>query len=165
MKNKRRIEDELSAIASAHNGRLTPNMIVQAAKKKGSALHAHFTERGCFDPKKSMEQWQIEVARDVLQSCKVVFHTETHTITAPAYIRDPDAAPMDQGYVSLSKLRTEDELARNAVVHEFSCAGAALRRAQDLAHALSLSDEIGDLYGRVVALKERIQTADHPREQ
>lgn len=145
----------LRDIADAHNGRLTPELVVEAAKSKTSPLHEHFT----WDVKKAASERWIEQARSLIRSVKVEVSTTQFTVKAPAYIRDPVAAGDVQGYVSLARLRTDEDVARDAVISEFARASAALSRAKAVALALNIEHEIEDLRGRVAELTERVQHA------
>lgn len=147
------VAEVLRAIADRNGGRLTPELVVEAAKSKDSPLHTHFT----WDVKKAAHERWIDQARTLIRSVKVEITTTQFTVRAPAYVRDPAAAADEQGYASLGRLRTDEDLAREAVVYEFSRASAALARAKAVAAALDLSDAIEEVQTRVIQLSERAQ--------
>ena len=150
-----KIVDTLNSLAAKGRGILTPDAVVEEAKRKSSPLHAYFAARGCWDPKKAQEQWCINVARELIRTVKVEVTNTTFSVRTPAFIRDPSQAPR-QGYASLSRLQSDEDLARRVVVEEFARAGAALARARAVATALGLSEEIDELKVRLDALSERV---------
>ena len=145
----KKIEVEINKIAAANGGTVTAEQVLRAAQDKNTALFSYFEKRGFFDPKKAQHQYGLFIARELIRSVKIRVTTETFSIVAPAYVRSPDAEPKVQGYSSLSRLRTDEDLAREALVAEFARAGAALARAQAIAAALDLSDEVAELRARV----------------
>lgn len=143
------IEAAIQAIADKRGGRVTPDQVLAAAKIKSSPLHSYFAERGCFDPKRSMNEYGVIVARELIRSITVRVTTETYSVAAPQYVRDPKQPADKQGYASLGRLRTNEDVAREAIVAEFARAGAALARAKAVAAALGLENEIEELRVRV----------------
>lgn len=146
------IKDALMAIAEAHGGVLRPDDVVEAARDKDSPLH------GCFEwdkTKAALEHWR-DVARTLIRSVRVVIQNETTTIRAPYFVRDPDAASKDQGYVALKSIRSESEQARELLVDEFTRAAAALRRAKEIARALDMHAEIEPLLVGVLELQSAV---------
>ena len=145
------VRQRLVQIEQANGGRLTPDDVVKDAKKPSSPLHEHFE----WDVKKAAAQYWIEQARTLITSVRIVTRTETTNISSVFYVRDPSAASDEQGYVSVSKLRTDTDLAHEAIVAEFSRVAALLRRARELAIVLNATEEIDDLLGQVIGLRER----------
>lgn len=146
------IERAIRAISDRNGGTLTPEMVVDAAKAKDSPLHSCFT----WDVKRAAHAHWIDQARSLIRSVRVEVTTTNFALHVPAFVRDPGAASDAQGYVSLGRLRTDQDMARDAVVNEFSRAAAALSRAKDIAAALGLSGQIEEVRNRVVGLSERI---------
>lgn len=146
------IDDALHELAKKHRGRLTPELVVEAAKDKTSPLH------GCFNwnVKAAAYQHWLYQARKLIMSVRVEITTTQFAVKAPAYVRDPAAPGGTQGFASLSRLRSDEEMAREAVIAEFSRAASALSRARAVAVALGLADEIEELRGQVLALAERV---------
>jgi hypothetical protein len=150
---KRRLaEAELQAIAAANGGRLTAEMVVQAARDEESPLHDFFT----WDDAAAAAEHRIAQARALIRSVRVVFRTETVTVRAPYFIRDPEMPPSEQGYVSLPQLRTDEDAARAAIVTEFARAASALQRARSIAVALGLEGEVMELADRLAMLRAAV---------
>lgn len=148
---RKAVRDRLAQIEKANGGRLTPDDVVKDAKKPSSPLHAHFE----WDVKKAAAKYWIEQARDLITSIRVTTHTETSNIKSVYYVRDPSAASDDQGYVSVHTLRTDVDLAHEAIVAEFSRVADLLRRARELAIVLNATGEIDELLEKVVGLRQR----------
>jgi hypothetical protein len=150
---KRRLaEAELQAIAAANGGRLTAEMVVEAARDEESPLHDFFT----WDDAAAAAEHRIAQARALIRSVRVVFRTETVTVRAPYFIRDPEMPPSEQGYVSLPQLRTDEDAARAAITTEFARAAAALQRARSIAVALGLEGEVMELADRLAMLRAAV---------
>jgi len=135
------------------SGRITPETVVRAAKAKDSPLHSHFE----WDDEKAGHAYRIEQARSLIRSVQVVITTEERVISTVHYVRDPGAKDQEQGYVSLSKLRTEPENARVMLRSEFMRASACLHRAEDLADALGMKREVAALAKRVDKVREKVE--------
>jgi hypothetical protein len=146
------IRVRLEMLASVNDGRLTPEAVVEDAKNKDSPLHAHFT----WDVKKAAQAYWIEQARTLITSVRVEMRTDETVVTSVAYVRDPSATGKQQGYVSVEALRTDKDLARDALVSEFGRVGDMLRRARELAAALDVEKEVDKLLSDVVGLRQRV---------
>lgn len=147
----RQIEAAIRAIADRHDGRLTPDLVVEAARDKASPLHACFT----WDVQEAAQECWRSQARALIRSVRVEVTTTQFTVQAPAYVRDPSALGNTQGYASLGRLRTDEDMAREACLSEFSRAAAALTRARAIAAALGMSGEVEDVRERIAMLSER----------
>lgn len=134
------------------DGRLTPNAVVEAAKDKASPLHEFFQ----WDNKKAAEAWRIEQARNLIARAKVVYTVEHKSITAVAYVRDPSAPSGEQGYVSITRLRSDAQAAHEAVAAEFSRAASLLARAKEIAAVLSCKDEVSRIHGEVRDMRDKL---------
>lgn len=135
----------LLELESANNGRLTADDVVKDAKLPDSPMHDCFE----WNKTKAAQAYWIEQARSLITSVMVVTKTERSTVRSVYYVRDPSAGPKEQGYVSVQKLRTDADMAREVLIDEFSRAGAALHRARQLAKVLALEDEVEQLIAGV----------------
>lgn len=147
------VQEALQIITDKNGGILQPEAVVAAAKNAKSPLHAYFE----WDDKKASHQWRIEQARRLIRSVRVEVRTTTRVIRAVAYVRNPQAEPSEQGYVETKKLRNDEDLAREAVYHEFARAAAALTRARELSAALGLEDEVDKLIEGLEAIRRPLQ--------
>lgn len=135
------------------DGRLTPDAVVADAKKPTSPLHDQFE----WDKGKAAYSWWLEQARTLITSVRVIQRTEQTTIKSVYYVRDPSAMAGEQGYVSVTSLRSDEDSARAALVDAFSAAGDMLRRARELAVVLSLDAEVDALISGVVELRGKVR--------
>ncbi len=145
------IIDRLSELAESNGGRLTPDIVVEDARVKGSPLH------DCFEwntKQAAYHYWRAQ-ARQLIKSVKIEIRTETRKIRAVAYVRDPDCEKTEQGYVSIMQLKSETDKAREVIVSEFARASAALERAHSIAAVLDMTDEVSDAMEQVQYLHHR----------
>ncbi len=150
--DQQEILERMQQLSEASGGRLTPQAVVDDAKDPASPLHAHFT----WDVNEAAAERWLDQARTLIRTVHVTFRTEHTVVRAPYYVRDPSATSREPGYVAIKTLRTEADMAREAVVNEFSRAADVLRRAKNIAKALSLDAEVEDLISDVIDLRDRV---------
>jgi hypothetical protein len=145
------IATELARIAAESDGQLIPARVVDAARDPASPLHDKFE----WDDSKAAEAHRLNQARTLIRSVKMVVETNQRIITAPAFVRDPTHAARDGGYVHTLSLRSDEDLAREAVIAEFQRASAALKRARDIAAVLGIVDDIDTVTASLAGLIEQ----------
>ena len=136
-------------VALERQGRLTPEEVLEDARREDSPLHDLYD----WDMTRAAERHWLDRTREIIRVGRVVVHTETQSYMLPRYTRDPDAAPGEQGYLSLDALRVDPGVARRALIAEFERVASALRRARTLAGGLDLEDQVASLLERVVGLQ------------
>lgn len=151
------ISQELARIERANNRLLTPDAVVSAARSENSALHDHFT----WDDSEAAHKWRLNEARDLISRYRVIETIETEEKVVPYYVRDPRQGD-GQGYRSLPYLRSNEDVARDAVRREFKFALGALERAMIIAKALDLANSIEALVERQEQLCEEFEKALRP---
>lgn len=154
-----RVRVALEEIAASHGGCLTPEAVVAAAREPTHPLHEMFT----WDDADAAEKHRLDQARQIIRSVRVVVQTDTREVSTVFYVRDPEKPGRDQGYISLPRLRSDVDVARDALIAEFSRAAAALKRARDLAVALDMAADIDALTESVVGLRRRAEDAPRGR--
>lgn len=120
------------------NGTVTPERVVQAARAADHVWHHRFI----WDDAAAAHQHRLDQARTLIRSVRYVVRHENRVLSTVAYVRDPDAAGDEQAYVSVSRLATDEDRARAAILAEFARVASALRRARDLAAVLGVVDRI-----------------------
>jgi hypothetical protein len=140
------------------SGRLTPAAVLDDARSPKSPLHKYIE----WDQKKAAYQHQLDQCRELIRSVKVTYHTETTHIRAIHYWRDPHAAATEQGYVSITKLRTDADLSRDALVEAFQYAADKLRRARELAIALDMVNEVQAFIDSLDEFRRRLDESPPP---
>lgn len=136
-------------------GRVTAEQVLEDARRPDSPLHDLYD----WDVSRAAEQHWLDRTREIIRMVKVVVTTETVSIKVPRYMRDPDAEPREQGYVSLAELRSDPVAARRALLQEFERAAGVLKRARGIAVALYLDEQIGELLERIMGLRMLIEVA------
>lgn len=131
------------------NGRLTPRDVLEDARQLESPLHALFE----WDVDAAAERHWLDRSRTIIRLARVVIHTQTMSITAPRYIRDPDLPSRVPGYVAVDVLREEPDNARRALLTEFARIAALLQRARSLAAAVNQVETLDALLEQVVGLQ------------
>lgn len=152
IKITKEVNERLAALENEH-GQLTPALVVEDAKQKDSPLHGLFD----WNLKSAAQKYWLHTARTIIHSVKVVVTTETVTLHAPHYVRDPSVPHKEQGYVSIAQLQKDPVAARESLRVEFGRAASALTRARTLASVLNLEDEVEALIARVMGLRDRVE--------
>jgi len=135
-------------------GKLTAEDVVAAARKRESPLH------GCFewDDNKAAECWRLEQARGLIRSVQVtITMDDNRMISVPVYVRDPEVPDDEQGYASLSSIMKNPAAARAALYVELTRVEGLLSRAENIAEACGLLEDVQRVAKRVKALRRRVQ--------
>ena len=148
------VRERIDMIALMHNGKVTPEAVLEDAKDPASPLHGEFD----WDQERAAHRYWLERARQIIRSVRVEIETQEVKVSTIAYVRDPSATYDDQGYVAVTVLRKDPDQAREALAYECERAKSALRRAREVAVALDLEAEVDDLLGRVDAMIERARS-------
>lgn len=149
------IRQRLAEIEAANGGVLRPTDVVQDARDPTSPLHSQFT----WEKDKAAEAHWLDQARTLIKSIHVRVTTEHSRVSIAYYTRDPNAKPSAQGYVGLNRLRSEPEMAREAIIAEFTRAADALRRAREMAVVLGSAAEVEMLLQGIVGMRKRYAEA------
>lgn len=147
------IAKRLEEIAALHGGSLTPDIVVADAKNPSSPLHSYFD----WSLESAAHKHWIDTARNLIASVRVVVTTEKVVIKAPFYLRDPSKKGNEQGYTTLTKVRSDKELSREVINNEVALIVGALRRAKNVAQALDMVDEMEALLDQVLVLRNKLE--------
>lgn len=139
----------------ARDGRITAEAVVEDARDEASPLHAEFE----WDDSKASHQWRIRQARALIVSVRIEVAHEHRVLSTVAYVRDPDAATQEQGYVRTVDLQSDEDRARRALLNEAGQIEARLRRARDLAAVLGMEAELETILDQFVALQKKLKAA------
>lgn len=148
-------EAQIAAIQSleTETGRLTPRLVVEAARKKDSPLHALFN----WDTREAAAKWWEQRAREILASVHYQYQTTEFSVRVPAYV--VDTTTKGQGYRSTVALRDDQEAARESLIYTLETAAGHLRRALDLAGPLGLSGEVDALLETVAGVQRIVRSS------
>ena len=152
MINSKIIREVLREIDATHEGKITAGMVVEAARNPESPLHKLFE----WDLEKAAHRWHIRTAQRIL-SYKYTETTETTEITAVAYVRDPRCAGDEAGYISVERVKSEKDLARDVLFMEFARIDGSMGRVSELSHFFGLDSEMKEFEGKVEGWREKIR--------
>ena len=128
----------INAMAKANGGRITADQLVEAAADENSPLHGYFE----WDDSVAAHQYRIVQARLLIGSVRYEVTSNETKLNCKGYVRDPAADPMEQGYIHVSRLRNDDDAARDVLLREFSRIAAMLTRARKIAAVLGMADPL-----------------------
>lgn len=134
-------------------GRVTAELVVEAAKDESHPLHDQFQ----WDISKAAYQQWLDTARRLISRVEITRTVNSKVVTSVAYVRDPRMSPKEQGYVAVEDARSDEQLCHEILTYEFSRAAASLRRARDLAAMFEMADEVGETLDRVNAMQDKIK--------
>ena len=137
-------QQALAAIAERNGGVILPQAVVEAARAKESPLHKHFT----WNVRKAAEERWLDQASQLIRKFKVEITVRNFEVKVPAFVRDPKDR-VHRRYVSLGRLQSDEEHAREVVIAEFSRAAEAVKRAKNLAAVLGMETEIEVLQNQI----------------
>jgi hypothetical protein len=140
------IQDELEKLVD-ENGRLDPETLVKAARRRSHPLHDCFE----WDSKKAAHAHRLSQARALIREVRVEVKTTVTRVTAVAYVKDPSSLARERGYVALHTIPTASERAREVIRQEMTRVESALSRARAVAVAVGLEDDL-DVMIRAAAL-------------
>ena len=134
------IEVELQVLAAENDGGLTPERVVERARDPNSPLHQAFE----WDDTEASRKYRLEQARGLIRSVKIVVTTETMRIKTHGFVRDPGKEAGEQGYLTVPRVRTEEEMTSAVMAQELDRLEALMKRVFDLATALGREDEVAE---------------------
>jgi hypothetical protein len=136
--NPQTVGEELERLRGEH-GKLTPELVLEAAKEEDSPLHAAFT----WDDDAAGQKWRLIEARRLIVSVKVLNSPAGKPTPAFVSVRTPEAG---RTYVPVAQAMSSEEL-RVRVLAEARQAIEALER------RYAMYADLGDLFDN---LKKRV---------
>ncbi len=132
------------------DGTITPQTVLDDAQDPASPLHEHFE----WDDTKAAQAYRLDQARQLIRSVRLVITNTESVVRTVAYVRDPNRAAHDPGYVNTFRLRQSPDDARAALMAELARADAAMQRARAVARSLGLESEIDTVRASLNAIRE-----------
>lgn len=148
--------EEIQRLANAAQGALTEDAVIEAARDPDNPLHPCFD----WDDASAAAKYRRVQARSMIRRVQIVVETTDYRIRIPAYVRDPDVEPNQQGYTSVVQVKTEHDRRREILVAEFARAAAALDRAYRIAKYFGLQEDAQVIHQQLLALHAKAQQAD-----
>src|SRR5262245_40933442 len=148
------IKKELEKIRRRGGGRLTPRMVVEAAKAKAHPLHDEFE----WDDSVAAQKYREDQARELIRYVTIEVVTESRTFDTVIYVRDQEAKSNEQGYVALTAEELEREHATKIMLSELQRCESAIERARGITAVLDayhpgLSNQLETMLGYIVSLR------------
>jgi len=147
------VQEAIQAIADANDGRVTPEQVVDAARDEESPLHGHIE----WDDGNAAFAHRLDQARMLIRSVKLVITTQTLKVKSVAFVRDPEKDPRDAGYVSVTKIKTDEDLKRDVLIQEFSRAAASIKRARVLATVFDMEEDVDQFLVSIDAFRQQLE--------
>ena len=145
MKHREAVKAALQALADFHEGKLTPEIVYRAALDPESPLHKEFE----WDLQKAAKEHWLNTARKLIQSVRVEIRTETIKIKVPAYLRDTEVEPYEQGYTTLAVARSDEDRKRDVYFHELTRLLGYVERVRGIAIVFGQQTAIDDILHRI----------------
>jgi hypothetical protein len=156
MPRREQICFELERIRKTNDGRLTADDVIKAAKNPKSILHKEFI----WDDKKAAEIQRKERALEIIITyATITVVDKSRIITAPLYVRDPNAASDEQGLISINPAEIAEDDARRVMLNEIHRCESAIQRARNVigvlaTHYPNLHIELENLLSGLVRMRE-----------
>jgi predicted Zn-dependent peptidase len=146
--------EEIRRISRENDGKVSAQLLFDTAKAdKNSPLRPIFE----WDNDVAFAAHNVDRARRFIASVKVKITNETKRVTAVAYVRDPECAADEQGYVSVDKVKTDEDLKREVLLKEFDRLAAIMNRAKSLAHYFDAEEQVEALFDELQLVRLHIE--------
>jgi len=150
----------ITSLADA-NGYINPKLVIEAARDPTSPIHSEFE----WDVQAAAEEYWLDQARTLIRYVKLNVEISSRTIVAPFYVVDPERPIDSKRYVELTIAGRNEEVARQILTAELERIAAAIRRAQQIATVLGLTDELDRLLDDVTSIKTATERRREERER
>lgn len=152
--NRNAAVTELRRMSRENGGRVTAQQVFDAAQADKDSPLRHIFE---WDKNKAFAAHNLDRARRFIASVKVNITTETKVVTAVAYVRDPERESDEQGYVSVDRVKTEDDLQREVLLREFDRIASLLKRARNLADYFDATEQVDALSDKLNLIRSHFE--------
>lgn len=147
---------EILKEVEARYGQVTPDTLIEEARSgRIHDLHEYFD----WDANSALERSLKVQARTFITSVTTWYTHRNHSYEAVSYVRDPSKPAKEQGYRSVTYLRSNPDEALQSVLLECKNAEAALVRARTHGLILGHFELIDDLITRVQAAMNEMRPA------
>lgn len=126
-----------------HDGRLMPADVVKAARDEDSPLHSSFE----WDDTEAAQKYRLHQARALIRTVKLMVTVREVPVSVPYYVRDPEADAKQAGYRTVVSLRSEEDVARAAIIDAMKRVSNAVRHAKELAAVLGVAADLEAIDG------------------
>jgi NTP pyrophosphatase (non-canonical NTP hydrolase) len=151
MLNKQQ-QEFISALAD-DNGHIRPQDVIDAARPEESPIHRMFP----WDVGEAAHRHWLDVACRLIRFVKLEIRVDRSIVAVPGYIIDPQRDLRVKRYLDVRLAREDAETSRLALLEELERIAQAIRRAQKVAMALGLQDELAQLLQDVSQLQTKAE--------
>lgn len=154
------IRDELLRLQDA-NGRITPTIVVNAARRRSNPLHGEFD----WNDESAAERHREDVAGKLIRKYVTVPVVEySRPYEAVFYVRDPSVPISQQGYIAITSAALQQEEAEAILKRELQHCEHAIDRARGIVAVLSrrfpgLSDELERMLMAITNIRREFDIA------
>lgn len=141
------------------DGRLTPEAVVEDAKKAGSPLRAAFPDERVWDDTWAAHQHRLSLARGLIARVRVETRIVSKGYAVPIYVHDPDLPAKTQGYTALGRIKKRSDTARELLDVEFKRVRVIMERVVGVAEEIGLRDELDQLINETKVFQELLGMA------
>jgi len=134
------VEQRLNEIAERMNQRPTPAAVVDDAQDPTSPLHGYFE----WDDQAAAYKARLQVARQLIRSVRIKVQRGGAAVIAPAYVRDPERASDEEGYIHLPVVASHKALKVEVMTNELTRAIGCLQRAVSIGKVLKMDTAMVD---------------------
>ena len=137
------------------DGRVDPEVLVQAAKDPASPVHGDFD----WDVQAAAKKHWLSTAQSLIRLVRITMTVENQTLVVPHYVPDPKRPSKSKKYVDITFAATNREMSRQIMLSEMDRIASAIRRAQDVATVLGhgLGDELDAWLGTVQSVRAKVE--------
>lgn len=143
---------EVERIARNNGGKITATEIVEAASDPTSPMHSQFE----WEDDQAAHKYRLIQARMLIRACKLEIKVHNRKMTVPKYLRDPQQDSTEQGYVETARIRTDEDVKRDALINEFSRIARMLTKARALASYFDMDEEIDSFTESLELMRRKI---------
>lgn len=151
MRNNEAIRSLLISLADA--GRLTPDEVLKRARPKDSPLHDIFE----WNDSEAARKYRLNQARELISSFDISITINRVEVNVQQFVRDPNKSTEEQGYVSVTSIKSDSDEAREFVSRELSIAKTYVDKTERFAALLGLTKDIRSLSDQLSELSHSMR--------
>jgi hypothetical protein len=146
------VEDCIKAMMERNDGQLEAQTLVEAARDKAHPAHA---EIWSISDKDAAMEHRVGIARRLISQVRMII-SDPVTLFPDSRVPFAVKNPNGSGYITVAKCRTNEDMARDAVIEAFAKANSEMRRARQLARVLGMDESaIEATISQIVTLESR----------
>jgi hypothetical protein len=149
------VSAEILRLSTQGGERITPAHYVEEARNPASPLHDTLE----WDDDKAAEAHRLSQARAWIRSVNVAFEIGEHTVYVPAFVRDPDAHSLEQGYIETKTICNDTKRKHEVVRRLLERVEGEVYKVRQFAEVFDIEDDVETLLAAVTRARERVEAA------